>query len=93
VIDGKKVESIEYTTYEEMALEKMNTIREEMFEKFELTCLHVYHSLGIVKTGEICLLFLLRHRTAKMRSKPVSELVERIKARITGMGKRNHGSG
>jgi molybdopterin synthase catalytic subunit len=32
-IGGKKVTAIEYTTYEEMALEKMNEIREDIFAK------------------------------------------------------------
>ena len=43
-IDNKKVASIEYTAYEEMALEKMHKIREDIFSKYELTCMHVYHS-------------------------------------------------
>src|SRR5688500_20406295 len=55
VINDKKVAAIEYTTYEEMALEKMHTIREDIFSKYELTCMHVYHSLGKVAAGEISL--------------------------------------
>ena len=31
-IDGKEVSAIEYTAYEEMALEKMHAIREEFFQ-------------------------------------------------------------
>ena len=54
-LDQKKVASIEYTTYEEMALEKMHEIRESIFSKYELTCMHVYHSLGKVAAGEISL--------------------------------------
>ena len=38
-----------------MALEKMHEIREAIFEKYELTCMHIYHSLGKVNTGEISL--------------------------------------
>ena len=55
VIDDKKVAAIEYTTYEELALEKMHVIREETFAKYELTCMHVHHSLGAVAAGDICL--------------------------------------
>ena len=55
VIDDKKVAAIEYTTYEELALEKMHVIREETFAKYELTCMHVHQSLGAVVAGEICL--------------------------------------
>src|SRR6266436_6264105 len=51
----KKVAAIEYTTYEEMALEKMHEIREAIFSKYPLTCMHVYHSLGRVASGEVSL--------------------------------------
>lgn len=87
MIDGKTVEAIEYTTYEEMALEKMNSIREEMFEKFELTCLHVYHSLGIVKTGEICLFVFTSSQHRKNAIDACGELVERIKKELPVWGK------
>ena len=45
-INDKNVTAIEYTTYTEMALEKMHEIREAIFGKYALTCMHVYHSLG-----------------------------------------------
>lgn len=87
IIDGKKVESIEYTTYEEMALEKMGVLREEIFAKFELTCLHVYHSLGIVKAGEICLFVFTSSSHRKNATAACEELVERIKAELPVWGK------
>ncbi|MEP0711483.1 MAG: molybdenum cofactor biosynthesis protein MoaE, partial [Algoriphagus sp.] len=54
-VGEQKVVAIEYTAYEEMANEKLHEIREAAFEKFDLTCLHIYHSLGTVKVGEICI--------------------------------------
>ncbi len=54
-IDGRQVAAIEYTCYEAMATEKMHEIREAIFAKYELSCLHVYHSLGKVAAGEISL--------------------------------------
>jgi len=86
-IDGRTVESIEYTTYEEMALDKMNEIREEMFEKFELTCLHVHHSLGNIKTGEICLFVFTSSQHRKNAIDACEELVERIKKELPVWGK------
>lgn len=53
-VDGKKVAAIEYTCYEELANTKLHEIREAAFEKFDLICMHIYHSLGTIKTGEIC---------------------------------------
>jgi molybdopterin synthase catalytic subunit len=87
VIDEKKVTAIEYTTYEELALEKMHEIREDIFAKFELTCMHVYHSLGKVATGEICLFVFTSsaHRRAAINA--CNETVERIKAELPVWGK------
>ena len=53
VISGQNVKSIEYSAYEDMANKKVNEIREDAFKKFDLTCLHTYHSLGNIKVGEI----------------------------------------
>lgn len=50
VMDGLKVVAIEYTAYREMALERMTAIREEAFAKWpSITCLHVHHSLGVIR--------------------------------------------
>ena len=54
-IDQKVVKAIEFTTYRELAEQKIATIREDIFEKYALTCMHIYHSLGEIKAGEICL--------------------------------------
>jgi molybdopterin synthase catalytic subunit len=86
-IDGKKVTAIEYTAYEEMALESMHLIREDIFARYQLTCMHVYHSLGTVTAGEICLFVFTSspHRKAAIDS--CNELVERIKAELPVWGK------
>ena len=86
-IGGKKVTAIEYTTYEEMALEKMNEIREDIFAKYPLTCMHVYHSLGLVKEGEICLFVFTSSAHRKPAIDACSECVERIKAELPVWGK------
>jgi len=86
-IDGKAVAAIEYTAYEEMVLEKMHDIREEIFLKYDLTCMHVHHSLGIVKSGEICLFVFTssKHRVAAMEA--CNEIVERVKAELQIWGR------
>ena len=35
-----QVQAIEYSCYEDMALEKMHEIRESIFSKYELTCIN-----------------------------------------------------
>lgn len=86
-IDGNTVKAIEYTAYEDMALEKMNEIREEIFEKYDLTCMHVHHSLGIVNAGEICLFVFTSSKHRKMAMQACDEIVERIKAELQIWGK------
>ena len=86
-IDGKLVSAIEYTTFEALALEKMHEIREAIFEKYPVNCLHVYHSLGIVKSGEICLFVFTSSAHRKPAIDACSELVERIKEALPIWGK------
>ena len=81
-INGKQVSTIEYTAYEDMALEKMHEIREAVFAKYPLTCMHVYHSLGKVNAGEICLFVFTSSAHRKPAIEACNELVERIKAEL-----------
>jgi molybdopterin synthase catalytic subunit len=87
IIEGKTVKAIEYTTYQEMALQKMHEIRESVFAKYPLTCMHVYHSLGSVATGEICLFVFTSSRHRKAATDACSETVERIKAELPVWGR------
>lgn len=87
VIDNKKVAAIEYTTYEELALEKMHVIREETFAKYELTCMHVHHSLGTVAAGEICLFVFTSSAHRRAAIDACNEVVERIKTELPIWGK------
>ena len=86
-IDGKKVDAIEYIAYEEMALEKMHLIREDIFAKYNLTCMHVYHSLGKIRAGEICLFVFTSSAHRKAAIEACNETVERIKAELPIWGK------
>lgn len=86
-IDGKEVTSIDYTAYEDMALEKMYAIREDIFAKYDLTCMHVYHSLGNVKAGEISLFVFTSSAHRKAAIDACQETVERIKAELPVWGK------
>lgn len=87
VINEKTVSAIEYTAYEEMALEKMHTIRESIFEKYPLTCMHVYHSLGKIMAGEICLFVFTSSAHRKAATAACDEIVERLKAELPVWGK------
>lgn len=86
-IEGKTVESIDYTAYEEMAEDAFHNIREATFEKYELSCMHIYHSLGNVKVGEIGFFVFVSspHRQASFDA--IEYLVNEIKANVPIFGK------
>lgn len=86
-INSKTVTAIEYTTYEPMALEKMHEIREAIFQKYPLTCMHIYHSLGKITTGEICLFVFTSAVHRKQAMNACEEVVERIKSELPIWGK------
>jgi molybdopterin synthase catalytic subunit len=87
IIEGKEVAAIEYTAYGEMAEPEFEKIREEAFEKFDLECLHIYHSLGVVEAGEISLFVFASspHRDAGFKA--VRYIVDEIKSRVPIFGK------
>lgn len=87
VIDNKTVAAIEYTAYEEMANTKFHEIRESAFNKFDLTCMHIYHSLGRVNVGEICLFVFVSSTHRKMVFEALEFIVEEIKANVPVFGK------
>ncbi len=82
------VNAIAFTAYREMALERMTAIREEAFARWPgITCMHVHHSLGIVKAGELCFMVFASaaHRVAAREA--VAWLVDRIKSELPIFGK------
>ncbi|MBL7890774.1 MAG: molybdenum cofactor biosynthesis protein MoaE [Bacteroidia bacterium] len=79
VINEKVVKAINYSCYEEMAESKFHEIREDAFSKYELTCMHIYHSIGEVNAGEICLFVFVSSKHRKMAFDACRDIVERIK--------------
>jgi len=87
MIDEKEVVAIDYSAHEEMANKIFDEIREAAFEKFNLTCMHIYHSIGVVKAGEICLFVFVSSKHRKMVQDSIVYLVEEIKAKAPVFGK------
>lgn len=86
-LDGKLVKAIEYTAYEDMADEIFHDIREDAFTKFDLTCMHIYHSLGTVKAGELSLFVFVSSKHRTMAFDACRWIVEEIKTKIPVWGK------
>lgn len=87
VIENKTVQAIEYSAYNEMAEEKFHEIREAAFAKFELTCMHIYHSLGRINAGEICLFVFVSSKHRADAFDACRYIVEEIKANVPIWGK------
>lgn len=86
-INNGKVVAIEYTAYEDMVAEKMAEIREAFFTKYALTCMHIYHSLGKVGVGEICLFVFTSSIHRRDAIDACNEMVETIKKELPIWGK------
>lgn len=86
-IDGKTVAAIEYSAYTEMANEKFHEIREDAFQNFSLACMHIYHSIGTVKSGEISLFVFTSSVHRKDAMEACTYLVNRIKEEAPVWGK------
>ncbi len=87
MMNGRQVIAIDYTAYNEMAEELFHKIREDAFGIFSLTCMHIYHSLGSVKAGEISLFVFTSSIHRKDAIEACKEIVERIKKEVPVWGK------
>ncbi len=87
IIEGRKVVAIEYTAYEEMAGKQFQEINEAAFQNFDLSCLHIYHSIGRVNVGEICLFVFASSPHRKVVFKALQFVVEEIKKKVPVFGK------
>lgn len=86
-IGGKKVQAIDYSAYQEMANKVFHEIREDAYSKFELVCMHIYHSFGIVKKGEICLFVFVSSKHRETALQAIEYVVEEIKLKAPIFGK------
>jgi len=83
-----RVEAIEYTAYTDMANEQMTAIREEAFARWpEMTCLHVHHSLGVIKAGELCFFVFASASHRQQAREAVAFVTDEVKRRLPIFGK------
>lgn len=86
-VEGQTVSAIEFSCYEEMAEKKLDDIREDAFQKFDLTCMHIYHSLGIVNLGEICFFVFVSAAHRPQVYEATEYIVNRVKEDVPIFGK------
>lgn len=81
------VQAIDYTAYREMANEQMIPIREEAFARWPITCLHVYHSQGVIKAGELCFFVFASSGHRQAAREAVAYVTDEVKKRLPIFGK------
>lgn len=86
-VGDKTVTAIEYTAHEAMANQLFHELREATFKKYELSCMHIYHSLGKVPVGELCFFVFVSGAHRKEVFSALEYLVEDIKAKVPIFGK------
>ena len=76
---GKKVTYLEYETFEEMALSKLNEISEYAMSKWELNQLDIIHRIGRVNISEISLLIITSSAHRKESFAAIEYVVDKLK--------------
>ena len=86
-IDNDIVESIEFTSQPQIAISTVNEIIEESKKRFGILNAEIWHSLGIVNTGEACFLVKVmgKHRSESFAALPY--IVDQVKSRCPIFGK------
>lgn len=87
IIDTKTVAAIEYTSNEEMAAQVFLKIANDAKPVYNIESIHIIHSLGTVKKGELCLLVLVACGHRKESFKACEYIVERLKKEVPVWGK------
>lgn len=82
--------AIEYTAYRDMANEQMTAIREEAFARWPITCLHVHHSVGTIKAGELCFFVFASAPHRQAAREAVAYVTDEVKKRLPIFGKEIH---
>ena len=86
-IENKLVESIDYTANEEMAKEQFTKMLSETCNLHAIERVSIVHSLGIVKSGGLCLMVIVACGHRKQSFVACEYIVERLKKEVPIWGK------
>jgi molybdopterin synthase catalytic subunit len=81
-VNSTRVSAVEYSAQQELAFQRFKELQSILLSKYPNLNLHVYHSLGIVRTGEICFFVLTAGDHRRKVRDACDEAVERVKAEI-----------
>jgi molybdopterin synthase catalytic subunit len=77
--EGKRVVKLEYEAYEEMALKKLEEIRQEMWAEFGIEEVAIAHRIGPVDIGQISLVVAVASPHRKEAFLACHKVVDRVK--------------
>jgi molybdopterin synthase catalytic subunit len=77
--EGKRVVKLEYEAYEEMALKKLEEIRQEMQAEFGIEDVAIAHRIGPVDIGQISLVVAVASPHRKEAFLACHKIVDRVK--------------
>lgn len=81
--EGRYTTGIEYSAYEDMVGKVVSEIKDDLFSRYDdLICLHIYHSTGLVRVGEVSLMVLISSGHRKQAFPALQECVELIKEKL-----------
>ena len=80
--EGRRVITLEYEAFEEMAVKKLEEIREELKTEFQIEDIAIAHRIGTVPIGEISLVVAVAspHRVAAFEA--CHKAVDRLKETV-----------
>ena len=77
--EGKTVVTLEYEAFDEMAVKKLEEVRQELMAEFGLEQIAISHRIGIVGIGEISLVIAVGSPHRKEAFNACHKAVDRIK--------------
>ena len=80
--EGKRVLKLEYEAFEEMALKKLEEIRQETMAEFGIEDIAIAHRIGPVEIGEISLVVAVASPHRKEAFFACHKLVDRLKETV-----------
>ena len=80
--EGKRVLKLEYEAFEEMALKKLEEIRQEAIAEFGIEDIAIAHRIGPVDIGEISLVVAVASPHRKEAFLACHKLVDRLKETV-----------
>jgi molybdopterin synthase catalytic subunit len=86
-VDGEEVIGIEFTSHEKIAKEACHQLMTKSIKKYHLHCIRIIHSLGFVKTGEVCFYIEIHSSHRKEAFLALPEIVDDFKSQVPVFGK------